>query len=93
MTIELFNGTGQIDLSRIDDSEVAKLDPERKAALDRLIAAVLARTKAEQRLAVARNRVRIAMANEEATLGAHQAQTPPPTFQQIRQASIDAFKH
>ena len=51
MAVNFFNGLGQIDLGLISDADVAALDEPRKAALEILIASVLAKGKAEERRA------------------------------------------
>ena len=89
--INFQNSLGQIDLNLIRDDQVAALDDERKALIRRVIETVMARVKAETRLAAARTRTRDAMTAEDAALAAHVAVNPVPTFQQIRAAAILAY--
>ena len=92
MAINFCDNTGAIDLSLLDEAEVAKLDDERKTLLQTFIGAVLTRIAAGQHLTATRNRVRIAMAAEDAALAAHNAASPPPTFLDIRRAAIAAYE-
>ena len=86
--ISFQNQFGQIDLNLIKDEDVAALDAPRKVAIHRVIETVMARIAAEQRLAAARVRTRVAMAAEDEALS-HVAK--PPTFQEIRAAAILAY--
>ena len=89
MTICFQNQYGLVDLSLIRDEDVALLDEPRKLAIGLVIETVMARMSADQRLAVARARVRTAMASEDETLAAHQAASPPIPFA-VREANARA---
>jgi hypothetical protein len=91
MAINFFNGLGVIDLGLIKDEDVQALDDARKEALHAVIETVIAKGAATERHATAVKRVRDAMLAEDAAHAAHLAASPPPTFAQARQASIDAF--
>jgi hypothetical protein len=89
--INFSNALGQIDLNLIRDEDVAALDDTRKALIHRVIETVMARIKADQHLAAARTRVKLAMADEDKKLAAHAAVNPVPTFADIRNAAIAAY--
>lgn len=90
-TINFSTALGTIDLNLIRDEDVAALDAPRRALIHRVIETVLARIKAEQHLAAARVRARLAMQNEDEKLAAHVAVNPSPTFADIRNAAIAAY--
>ena len=82
---------GKVDTSLISPDQIAALDPERQALIRRVIDTVAARVAAEQRLAAARVRVRLAMAAEDDAHAAHVAASPPVTYSDIRAQAIAAY--
>jgi hypothetical protein len=93
MSINFQNAYGQIDLNLIRDEDVAALSEPRKLAINLVISTVMCRMSAEQRLAAARTRVRVAMKNEDECLAVHMAASPPVTFMDARAAAILAFNN
>jgi hypothetical protein len=92
MSVNFFNGLGQIDLSLICDEDVAALDEPRKEALSILCEAVIAKGKAEERHAAARARVHAAMVAEDLALKQHLAVNPAPTPLQALRTAQEAYR-
>ena len=79
MTVNFFSETGSIDLSLIDEAEVALLSAPQKDALNIFIAAAIAKTQTEIDHRDARALVYACMKDEDEKFRLHQIANPAPT--------------
>jgi hypothetical protein len=92
MTVNFFNGAGQIDLSLIRNEDVALLSHEHKEVLNIFIAAAIAKSAAEVQHQEARALVYACMKAETEAQAAHIAANPPPTQLEALRAAQASYR-
>lgn len=89
--VEIFNASGILDFSRLDQAAVVSLAPELQKSLSDLIDANGAKLEAETRKDVATKRVRETLAAHSAAFEANNKANPPPSFFDSLQSAQRAY--
>jgi hypothetical protein len=92
MTINLFDAYGLINLAQISDAQIFALPDEKRAAIEILIAAVIAKGNATERFAAARKRTVEAMSAEDEAQRLHLKASPPPTELEALRTSQASYR-